>query len=96
MWPDCNSDHDYVHHAASIAQRMRVLPATCSVTKQEAQQAYDAAPLSYNDTTNSDYMRIKNIFEVRHVGGYQSVEWVQHCGQQQGIGENAAASMGQH
>lgn len=36
----------------------------CRVTEQEAQAAYDEAPLSYVHSTNAGYTRIQDKFKV--------------------------------
>lgn len=36
------------------------------VTAEEAQAAYDEAPLSYVKSTNEDYTGVQKWFEVRH------------------------------
>lgn len=36
------------------------------MTQQEAQEAYESAPLSHVTTTNQDYTRVEKVFQVRH------------------------------
>jgi hypothetical protein len=49
-----------------MAAHLGCIAFVCRVTAQEAQEAYDAAPLSYVDTTNSDYKRVEKAFIVSH------------------------------
>lgn len=51
---------------AARAAHLRCIVSGCRVTAQEAQDAYDTAPLSYVDSTNSDYKRIEKAFVVSH------------------------------
>jgi hypothetical protein len=53
----CHGMHSGHHGAACLL---------CRMTQQEAQEAYESAPLSHVTTTNQDYTRVEKVFQVRH------------------------------